>query len=143
MGATTGGRGGADPQKLDGPPTIYVAFWWGSGGDNRLRQTGYTLLNFFRRKAVIPQTKKLDPPTLKMWLRPCLACYHRRVRIARSCRTHRQSGLTMSSRLLILDGRRSFPRPPSSWEWRFPCGGEGRGRVHIPNGIPICSSAFA
>ena len=68
MGATTGGSG-PTARNLDGPPTFYISFWWGSGGSNILCQTGYTFLNFFWRRAVIPQTKKLDPPTLKRWLR--------------------------------------------------------------------------
>jgi len=40
---------------------------------NRLRQTGFIYLsNFFLwRRAVIPQTRKLHPPTLKTWLRRC------------------------------------------------------------------------
>jgi len=28
------------------PLNFYVAFWWGSGGGNRLRQAGYTFLFF-------------------------------------------------------------------------------------------------
>jgi len=43
-----------------------VGVWWG----NRLRQTRYTFLNFLWRRAVIPQTQKLDLRTLKTWLRP-------------------------------------------------------------------------
>jgi len=67
------GVGGSGPPKnLDGPPTFDVASWCGSGGGNILRQTGYIFLNFFWRRAVIPQTKKLDPPTLKTWLHPWL-----------------------------------------------------------------------
>jgi len=70
-----GGRGakrrGPAPQNLDGPPTFFVAFWWGSGGGSKLRQTGFTFLKtFFWSRAIIPQTKKLDPPTLKTWCAP-------------------------------------------------------------------------
>ena len=72
MGATTGGRGGADPQKLDGPPTIYVAFWWGSGGDNRLRQTGYTLLNFFWTKGSNTSDQEIGPPNFENVVAPLL-----------------------------------------------------------------------
>jgi len=64
MGATTGGwrvGGVRTSPKFGWTPTSYVAFWWGSGGGNRLRQTGYTFLIFFWRRTVILQTKKLDP----------------------------------------------------------------------------------
>ena len=44
------GGGVRTPQNLDGPPTFYAAFWWRSGGGNRLRQTGYTFVNFFSRE---------------------------------------------------------------------------------------------
>jgi len=60
-----GVRGGPGPpkQKMDGPPTFYVAFWWGSP------KWVYLSKLFFWRRAVIPhQTNKLDPPTLKTWL---------------------------------------------------------------------------
>jgi len=68
------GGSGHPKNILTEPPTFYVAFWWGlvGTGDNRRRQTGYTFLDFFWRRAVIPYTKKLDPPTLKTRLRPCL-----------------------------------------------------------------------
>ena len=68
MGTTTGGwSGGPDPPpKCGWTPNFFVAFWWG----NRLRQTGYTFLIFFWRRAYYPQTKKLPPPQL--WKRGCV-----------------------------------------------------------------------
>jgi len=40
------------------------------GVGNGLRQTGYTFQIFLWKRAVIPQTKKLDLPALKTWLCP-------------------------------------------------------------------------
>jgi len=75
MGATTGEEVGGvrTPKNLD--PNFLHSFLVGSDGGNRLRQTGYTVLISFWRRAVIPQTKKLDPPTLKTWLQP-LSQFH-------------------------------------------------------------------
>ena len=70
MGATTGGRGGPDPQKNGWTPNFYVAFRWGSGGgNNRLRQTGYTFLIFFLERGSNTTDQEIGPLTLKTWLR--------------------------------------------------------------------------
>ena len=50
------------------PPTFYVAFWRESGGGNRLRQTGYTFLNFSLEKGSNTPDQESGPPTLKTWL---------------------------------------------------------------------------
>ena len=80
MSATTvGSMGSGPPSKKNWtePPQLLRSFMAGIwGGGNRLRQTGYTFLKKFLG-AVIPQTKKLDPPNLENVVASVLqaACY--------------------------------------------------------------------
>ena len=68
-----GGRGSGPPKIwTDFPPQLFTYLLMGSGGGNRLRQTGngYTFLIFFLEKGSKTPHQEIGPPTLTTWLRP-------------------------------------------------------------------------
>ena len=61
MGATTGGRGSRPPESWTDLTNFLRSFWWGSGGGNRQRQTGYTFLKKILEKASNTPGQEIGP----------------------------------------------------------------------------------
>jgi len=82
VGATTGrsrwGRGSPDPpqKKLDGSPNFLRSFLIGSGGGNRLRQTGYTFLKKILAKGSYNPDEETGPTNFKNVDAPLLPPLH-------------------------------------------------------------------